>query len=99
MVRKSTDELIAEINAELEKNAGKAWVNGSGWHPGKPAGQLKSGDVTLWSGGAKAVVSKILDETKKAVLVEFEEEGEFYPRWLARGRVIAVESPVSSDEI
>jgi len=39
---------------------------------GKPAGELKPGDVTIWNFGYQHTVQRIVRETKAQVVVEFD---------------------------
>ncbi len=46
------------------------WLQGMGAVKGKPAGELKVGDVTVWNYGYKETVTKIVKQTKATVTVE-----------------------------
>ena len=75
------------------KNA--TWLQGCGWTYGKPAGELRVGDIMAWNGGATSTVVKIANETNKFVTIIEEWEDEFCggkkqgERRLKKDRIVA----------
>ena len=54
---------------------------------GKPAGELKPGDMTIWNFGYKHAVARIVRETKAQVIVEFDDG---WQKRMAKTRLVAV---------
>ena len=54
---------------------------------GKPAGELKPGDMTIWNFGYKCAVARIVRETKAQVIVEFDDG---WQKRMGKTRLVAV---------
>jgi len=54
---------------------------------GKPAGELQTGDITVWNFGYTHTVARIVRETKAQVIVEFESG---WQKRMAKTRLVAV---------
>ena len=83
-------------NFELKKIKNTTtWLQNVGYAYGKPAGELKVGDIMGWNGGGTTEVTKIIRETEKTVTVEerwYDYDGveKLTPRNLVKNRIVAI---------
>jgi hypothetical protein len=74
---------------------GTTYLQGIGYVPGTPAGELKEGDTMLWNYGYESKVGKILKETDKTIIIEehwigsFSGKPETGQRKLLKNRIVA----------
>ncbi len=84
----------ATKNSE-QKPKNTTWLQGMGYAYGKPAGELKIGDVIGLSYEGTAKVVEIIKETKSFITIMGEEEDPFgnpalYERKFKKNRIVAI---------
>jgi hypothetical protein len=73
---------------EVKENA--TWLQGVGYHYGKPAGELSVGDEIVWAYSQTTVVERIVKETAKQIVFVEAYEGGKYERRVPKSRIIAI---------
>lgn len=77
--------------AEMQRiKATSTWLQGVGAHAGKPAGEVKPGDVLVWNGGNTSTVRRQLSETPKTITFETQCDGNTYHRKMKKTRIVAI---------
>jgi hypothetical protein len=77
-----------------ELKSSTTWLQGVGAVFGKPAGELRPGDVVAWNFGHTSHVSAVIKETAATITVEFaadEHYAQTHQRTFKKGRVVAVQ--------
>jgi hypothetical protein len=78
-------------NPAKDINPGHVWLQGVGWAPGKPAGQLRVGDRLLWNQGFTSTVEKVEKISAQFVNVtERLDDGDKYDRRMKVDRMVAI---------
>ena len=49
---------------------GATWLQGVGWTYGKPAKDLKVGDIMVWNYGYTSEVAEIIKETPRTIIID-----------------------------
>lgn len=79
--------------SEVKKQT--TWIQGYGAAFGKPAGELKPGDVMGWNGGSVTTVIEIIKETKKTITVieqwaDYHDQVQRSERTFKKSRIVAM---------
>jgi len=51
------------------ERSGHVWLQFHGWQKGKPAGEIKPGDILMWNYGHTSEVLSIVKETAKTITI------------------------------
>lgn len=57
---------------------------------GTPAGEIKKGDTLMWNFGTTSVVSEILKQTEKTIVIAESYDGKIYERKLSKKRLVCI---------